>query len=82
MLSFQHKHYLPFVLVSVLASMHACTVWYEPSLLCLSNVKCSRIFGKFIKKNQRLFSFSFYNHYLPVFVSFFVAVDVSAIMRA
>ena len=40
----------PFVLVSVLASMHACTVWYEPSLLGLSSVKCSRIFGKFIKK--------------------------------
>ena len=34
----------PFVLVSVLASLHACTVWYEPSLLGLSSVKCSRIF--------------------------------------
>ena len=28
---FQHTHYLP-VCASVLASMHACTVWYEPSL--------------------------------------------------
>ena len=72
----------PFVLVSVLVSMRACTVWYEPLLLGLSSVKCSRIFGKFIKKNQRLFSFSFFNHYLLVFVSYFVAVDVSARMRA
>ena len=73
----------PFVLVSVLESMHACTVWHEPSLLGLSSVKCSGIFGKFIKKkNQRLFSIFFYNHYLPVFVSYFVAVDVSARMRA
>ena len=37
---------------------------------------------KVYKKNQRLFSFSFYYHYLPVFVSYFVAVDVSARMRA
>ena len=74
----------PFVLVSVLASMDACTVWYEPSLLGLSSVKCSRILESLYKlfiKNQRLFFFSFYNHYLPV-VSYFVAVDASARMRA
>ena len=48
----------PFVLVSVLASMHACTVWYEPSLLGLSSVKSSRIFGQFIyKKNSAYFPF-------------------------
>ena len=47
----------PFVLVSVLASKNACTVWYEPSLLGLSSVKCSRIIGKFIKKSASIFLF-------------------------
>ena len=46
-----------FLLASVLASMHACTVWYEPLLLGLDSFKCSRIFGKFIKKSAPIFLF-------------------------
>ena len=40
---FVHKHHLPafvsfFLPVSVLASMHACEVWFEPSILGLGKV--------------------------------------------
>ena len=65
----------------VQSGMHAFTVWYEPSLLGLSSVKCSRTFGKFIKKISAYFPFHSTIIICP-FLSVILAVDVSARMCA
>ena len=61
--SLVHKQYFPdfvsYFPVSVLASMHACAVWFEPSVLGLGSVNADgslvNLIQKQIKESQHLF---------------------------